>query len=130
MLCYALFRNDPRLVAVRAGTPVFVEGDSPGLMYVLTVGKARILVGGQEVERLHLGDFAGEMSLVERVPHSATVEAVTDCEFAVVDEKRFDFLVTETPGFAIDIMRVLAHRLRNTHLPGSPGAAAHSTERV
>jgi CRP-like cAMP-binding protein len=61
------------------------------------------------------------------LPHSATVEAVTDCEFAVVDEKRFDFLVTETPGFAIEIMRVLAHRLRNTHIPGTPSAATLST---
>jgi CRP-like cAMP-binding protein len=113
MLCYSLFRNDPRLVAVRAGTPLFVEGDPSGLMYVLTTGKARILIGGQEVERLHQGDFAGEMSLVEHLPHSATVEAITDCEFAVVDEKRFNFLVAETPGFALEIMRVLAHRLRN-----------------
>jgi CRP-like cAMP-binding protein len=127
MLCYALFRNDPRLVEVRAGTPVFVEGDSTGLMYVLTVGKARILIGGQEVERLHPGNFAGEMSLVEHRPHSSTVEAVTDCEFAVVDEKRFNYLVAETPGFAIEIMRVLAHRLRNTHLPGILSAATLST---
>jgi CRP-like cAMP-binding protein len=124
MFCYSLFRNEPRLVAVRAGTPLFVEGDAPGLMYVLTNGEARILVGGKEVERLHQGDFAGEMSLVERLPHSATVETVTDCEFAVVDEKRFNFLVTETPGFALEIMRVLAHRLRNTQLPGGPCGCA------
>ena len=112
MLCYSLFRNDPRLVALRAGTPLFVEGEAAGLMYVLTSGEARILVGGQEMERLHLGAVVGEMSLVSHEPHSATVEAITNCEFACVDEKRFNFLVAETPGFALELMRIMAHRLR------------------
>jgi CRP-like cAMP-binding protein len=82
-------------------------------MYVLTAGEARILVGGQEMERLHAGSVVGEMSLISHEPHSATVEAVTNCEFACVDEKRFNFLVAETPGFALELMRIMAHRLRN-----------------
>jgi CRP-like cAMP-binding protein len=114
MICYSLFRNDPQLVAIRAGTPLFVEGEPPGLMYVLVTGEARILVGGREVERLHSGSVAGEMSLVCHEPHSATVEAVTNCEFACVDEKRFNFLTTETPGFALKLMRIMAERLRRT----------------
>jgi CRP/FNR family cyclic AMP-dependent transcriptional regulator len=114
MLCYSLFRNDPHIVAVRAGMPLFVEGDGSGLLYVLTSGEALIRVGDQELERLHIGAVVGELSLVLNEPHSATVEAVTDCEFACVDEKRFNFLVTETPGFAIDLMRTMARRLRAT----------------
>jgi CRP/FNR family cyclic AMP-dependent transcriptional regulator len=112
VLCYSLFRNDPRLVALRAGTPLFVEGEKPSLMYVLTSGEARIVVGGQEMERLQAGSVVGEMSLVSHEPHSATVEAVTNCEFACVDEKRFNFLIAETPGFALELMRIMAHRLR------------------
>jgi hypothetical protein len=112
VLCYSLFRNDPRLVALRAGTPLFVEGERPCLMYVLTSGEARIMVGGQEMERLHAGSLAREISLVSHEPHSATVEAVTDCEFACVGEKRFNYLVAETPGFALELMRIMAHRLR------------------
>jgi len=81
-------------------------------MYVLVYGEARILIGGREIERLRPGAVVGEMSLVDHEPHSATVEAVTDCEFACVDERRFNFLVTETPGFALELMRIMAHRLR------------------
>jgi CRP/FNR family cyclic AMP-dependent transcriptional regulator len=113
MLCYSLFRNDPQLVAIRAGTPLYVEGEPSGLMYVLVAGEARIVVGGREVERMQAGGVVGEMSLVSHEPHSATVEAVTNCEFACVDEKRFNFLATETPGFALKLMRIMAERLRN-----------------
>jgi CRP-like cAMP-binding protein len=111
LLGYFLFRNDPRLLAIRAGTAPFVEEDDPGLMYVLISGEAKILVGGQKMERLHAAAVGGEMSLVSHEPHLATAEAVTDCEFACVDEKRFNFLVTETPGFALGLMRIMAQRL-------------------
>ena len=38
--------------------------------------------------------------------------ATTDCEFVAVDEKRFQFLVQQTPYFATQVMRVMAERLR------------------
>jgi CRP-like cAMP-binding protein len=79
---------------------------------VLIAGEARILIGGQEVGQVYPGEVVGEMSLIEHQPHSATVEAVTNCEFVCVDEKRLNFLITETPGFALNLMRVVAERLR------------------
>lgn len=112
-LFYSLFRDDPRMVALRAGAPLFCQGDPADMMYVLVKGEARIRIGQREVERLGLGAIVGEMALIDHEPRSATVEAVTDCEFVCVDEKRFKFLVTETPGFALGVMRVLADRLRN-----------------
>ena len=41
--------------------------------------------------------------------------AVTDCEFVAVDEKRFQFLVQQTPFFATQVMRMMAERLRKTN---------------
>jgi CRP-like cAMP-binding protein len=38
--------------------------------------------------------------MVSPGPRSATVTATTDCEFVAVDEKRFQFLVQQTPFFA------------------------------
>jgi len=116
MLCSSLFANDPQKVAVHAGNPLIVEGETAdlGTMYILTQGEARVLVGGVEVERLRIGDPVGELSLIDRLPHSGTVEAITDCEFVCVDEKHFKFMVSTTPGFALDIMKTLARRLRET----------------
>jgi CRP/FNR family cyclic AMP-dependent transcriptional regulator len=114
MMCYALFRNEPHFINISAGSTLYSEGDPPGLMHVLIVGEARITLGGDEIERLRPGDVVGEMSLIDDQPHSVAVEAITDCEFACVDEDRFNFLVAETPGFALEIMQVLTRRLRAT----------------
>jgi len=38
--------------------------------------------------------------------------ARTDCRVVAVDEKRFTHLVRSHPYFALDVMRVLAERLR------------------
>ena len=45
----------------------------------------------------------------------ASVIARTDCEFVAVDEKRFQFLVQQAPYFAIQVMRLMAERLRATN---------------
>ena len=82
-------------------------------MFVLIRGEARILVNGREVELLKIGDPVGELSLIDHEARSATVEAITDCEFVCVDEAHFKFMVRETPGFALDLMRTIARRLRN-----------------
>ena len=112
MLRASLFRNDPRTICVPAGARLFNQGERTDMMFVLIQGQARILVNGKEVELLAVGDPVGEMSLIDQEPHSASVEAVTDCEFVCVDQQHFDFLIVETPGFALDLMRTLARRLR------------------
>jgi CRP-like cAMP-binding protein len=48
------------------------------------------------------------MGLVSPAPRSATVLAIEDSEFVVIDEKRFHFLVQETPYFATQVTRVIA----------------------
>ena len=53
----------------------------------------------------------GEMALIARAPRSATATARTDCRLIEIAEKRFLYLVHETPFFALEVMRVLAKRL-------------------
>ncbi|MEZ5616192.1 MAG: cyclic nucleotide-binding domain-containing protein [Rhodocyclaceae bacterium] len=107
-----MFANETDKLAVAAGDYLFREGDAPDLMYVLVSGQARILVGAREVEVISPGQFVGEMALIESGPRTASVQARTDCEFARINEKRFRFMVTETPGFALSVMRTMAERLR------------------
>lgn len=114
MLFYALFRNDPRVVALAAGSPLIVKGEPADLMYVLIRGRAKVQLGDITVEHLKPGSIVGEMALVDRTPHSASVVAETACEFVCIDEARFKFLIAETPGFAVEVIRTLAIRLRTT----------------
>jgi len=52
------------------------------------------------------------MGIVSPGQRAATVVATTDCDFVAIDEKRFLYLVQQTPYFATQVMRVLAERLR------------------
>src|SRR5262249_41849162 len=63
---------------------------------------------------LRLTIFGG-MALIDSEPRSATAVAITDVELVPVSEKQFLFLVTQTPYFALRVMRILAQRLRMTN---------------
>lgn len=114
MVFFQLFSNNPDIVRVPAGRPLFQAGDPGDLMYVLTVGAAEVIVNNRTIESLQPGNIIGEVSLIAPGPRSATVIAVTDCEFVQVDKKRFHYLVQQTPFFATQVMQVLAERLRHT----------------
>jgi CRP-like cAMP-binding protein len=109
-----LFAHNAETHHVDADNYLFREGDSGGLMYVLNTGSAEVLVGDRVVEILEHGSIVGEMSLVSPGPHSASIRAISECSFVAVDEKRFHFLVQQTPFFATRVMRVMAERLRRT----------------
>lgn len=115
-LFYDLFRRDPHVRDIEQGEFLFREGDhSEEEMYVLVSGVADVLVGDRVVEEARPGAILGEMALIERrEARTASVLARTRCGFVVINKKRFHYLVTEMPQFAIEVMRVLADRLRNT----------------
>jgi len=111
MASAVMFANESDKVAVPAGEYLFREGDKPDFLYILLSGQGRILVRERQVEVFGPGQIVGEMALIASAPRSASVHALRDCEFARIDEKRFRFLVTETPGFALSVMRTMAERL-------------------
>lgn len=113
MLFFDLFRRDPKFIKVQAGEFLFREGEPGDVMYVLIRGEAEIVMAGLPIEVCKSGDIVGELAVVDGSVRSATVVAHSDCEFAVIDKKRFEFLVDEAPRFAIDVMRVMANRLKH-----------------
>lgn len=115
MVFFELFAHNPTILRIPAGHTLFREGDQGGgLMFVLSAGNADIVVGNRVVEHLQHGSIVGEMGLVSPGPRSATVLATSDCEFIAIDEERFQFLIQNTPFFAMQVMRVMAERLRAT----------------
>ncbi len=112
MVFFELFANNPDIVRIAAGQPLFSAGEDGHRMFVLTAGQAEVIVNNRVVETLQHGNIVGEMGLVSPGPRSATVIALSDCEFVAIDEKRFLYLVQQTPYFATQVMRVMAERLR------------------
>ena len=124
MIFFELFSHNPTIIKVPAGQALFTAGEDGHMMYVLSIGTAEVRVGHHVVESLQHGSVVGEVSMVLPGPRSASVVATSDCEFGAVDEKRFQFLVQQTPFFATQVMRVMAERLRNVNHMLEPGGVA------
>ena len=124
MIFYDLFRNSPVFHELGPGQILFNEGDVENDMYVLTEGQAVIELGGLFFDEIGPGDFVGELAVIDGSPRLATVITQTPCNFVRVDRQRFRYLVAENPAFALEIMAVMAKRLRRAHEMKRPEAAA------
>ena len=99
----------------KAGEVIFREGKAAVELFVVQSGKVEIRLGNRLLDTLSERSIFGEMALIDRGPRSATAIAASDTTLVPVDEKQFLFLVTRTPHFALNVMRVLARRLRATN---------------
>ena len=123
MIFYDLFRNSPVFRELGPGQILFNEGDVENDMYVLTEGQAVIELGGLFFDEIGPGDFVGELAVIDGSPRLATVITQTPCNFVRVDRQRFRLLVAENPAFALEIMAVMAKRLRRAHEMKRPDAS-------
>jgi CRP/FNR family cyclic AMP-dependent transcriptional regulator len=96
----------------KAGEIIFKEGDPGHEMYVIRSGRVEVRRGNRVLGTLGEKSIVGEMALIDDAPRSATAVAVTDVSLVPIGEKQFLFLVSETPFFALNVMRTLARRLR------------------
>ena len=111
-----LFNNTKNQQTFEAGTVIFAEGDRADSMYVVLDGELDVWVGSNLLEVIGPGGIIGEMALIDRNTRSATAVAKSTCRLALVDERRFQFMVQETPYFALHVMRVMAERLRRMNV--------------
>jgi len=107
-----LFRNAKDFESFSAGQTIFQEGQPGEVMYAVIEGQVDILVHGKVIYVVGPGELLGEIALIDTKPRSATALAKTDCRLVPISEKRFTFLVQQTPHFALYVMRVMADRLR------------------
>lgn len=99
----------------KAGETIFREGDPAEDLFVVKSGTVEIRLGNRLLDTLPALSIFGEMALIDHGPRSATAVAVTDAEVVPVGEKQFLLMVSRTPYFALNVMRVLVKRLRTTN---------------
>jgi CRP-like cAMP-binding protein len=102
--------ENPRVC--EAGEVIFRAFDMGAEMYVVLEGEVELAIGANVVETLGPGEPFGEMALIDQTPRVATATAKTPCKLAVIPERRFLFLVQTAPYFALQLMKVMADRLR------------------
>jgi CRP-like cAMP-binding protein len=114
MMNLSLFRN-AETREFSSGETIFSAGDEGKVMYVVTDGEVDIRIGQTTVETVTAGSIFGEMALIDRHVRSADAVARTRCRLVEVDQRRFQFLVSETPFFALQVMSIMAERLRHAN---------------
>ncbi len=98
-------------------TIVFNEGDVEDGLYLIAKGKVKVVLWDEEGRGITLsvmepGDFFGEMAVFDDLPRSATVEAVEDTTFFVLEKHKVLELIERNPSIARHILREMSLRLR------------------
>ena len=99
-----------------AGDTIIREGDTSAEMFIIQKGKVAVTkkIGDNEVHlaTLERGDFFGEMSLLESLPRTATVKALTETRLVAIRAGELLMKFRRDPTFAIDMLQHMSHRLR------------------
>lgn len=82
---------DPGKVAIREGEPLGLE------CLIVVDGQMDVTIAGNQIATLKSGDVAGELSLLEMAPRSATVIAATPVTALVMDPRGFNSLLNDLP---------------------------------
>jgi CRP/FNR family cyclic AMP-dependent transcriptional regulator len=108
-----LLEQQPNVITVPAGAPIFREGDRGNVMFGVIRGEVDIFIGNVILEIVGPGMVFGEMALIDDEPRSASASARTDCQLVQIDVAAFEILVASNPGFARQLMKIMAGRLRH-----------------
>src|SRR6266404_304871 len=105
---------------VNPGHVIVHQGDLGTKLFIITRGDVRVLRQGRngdlEVARMKEGDFFGEMCILEHLPRSASVQAVTETRLVLLSYAAFEILFEKMPlehhRVLGNIARTLSARLR------------------
>ncbi len=106
------FRESAQIRNYPSGSIIFEAGQPGEEMFIVEEGEVDIVLGDKVLETVVAEGFFGEMVLIDHEPRSTGAIARTDCVLMVLNQHRFNFLVDEVPFFAINVMKVMANRLR------------------
>jgi len=108
-----MFKDAKNIKEFQPGDIIFEEGAPGDFMYVVLEGEVEIIHRGVVINRISSGEIFGEMALIDDSPRSAMAQAGLPSKLALVNRFDFTFYVQHSPFFALDIMEIMANRLRD-----------------
>jgi uncharacterized membrane protein len=107
-------------VTYPAGATIFRQRDRGDALYVVHSGKVRIWVHDEDsrdvtLAELDAGDFFGEMSVLDDGERSASASAIEDVVLHRLSRADFQEFILGHPQAALEVMRGIAGRLRQTN---------------
>lgn len=99
-------------IEVDAGRVLCEEGSVGREFFFIREGSAVVKRKGRKVATLGPGAYFGELSLLDRMPRSATVVSETPMRLLVLDQRRFGGLLDDMPALAHKLLVAMSGRLR------------------
>lgn len=103
------------VIEYAAGDTVFHEGDDPRYMYIVLHGAVEIAAQNRVLETIGEGKAFGILSLLDDLPRTVTARVRASAQVAIIDRKKFRYMIEEMPQFCWYVMGELAQRLRATN---------------
>jgi CRP-like cAMP-binding protein len=100
-----------RITDYVANAVVMHEGEPGDSLHVVLSGRARVR-GKPRARVLKMGDYFGEMALIDGAPRSATITADGELQTMRIPRKPFLRLVEREPSIALALLAELAGRVR------------------
>jgi membrane protein len=97
------------------GNIVFDVGDPGNEMFSVLTGSVAIRRGEQEIAVITRGMCFGGMSFLLSSPRVARAVALEDTEIVTITRENINSLINDYPEFAIELLREMAERLRETN---------------
>jgi CRP-like cAMP-binding protein len=94
------------------GHEVITEGAGAVGFHLITGGTARVTSGGAVRRTLAVGDYFGEISVIDGRPRSASVEAIENLTTLAIAPAVVNGLIEDNPAFARRLLILLCSRLR------------------
>lgn len=107
------------------GTVLLREGEAYGSAYLLLDGVLGIYLDrpdGERVATIEPGEAVGELGLLDKRPASASVVAEERCVVLRLTQETFWTLVNDSHAFAVNLLTLLAERLRSNNATISASA--------
>jgi CRP/FNR family transcriptional regulator, cyclic AMP receptor protein len=95
---------------------IFTKGQEGRSLYIVVSGRVRVHIADQDLAELEKGTCFGEMALFDAEPRSASVTTLVPCECLMLTQQQLYEAMDETPGIAINVVRVLSRRIRELNI--------------
>jgi CRP-like cAMP-binding protein len=87
------------------------EGAAGREFFVIVDGTAEVTRGKRKLRTLTDGDFFGEISLITRLPRTATVKTVSPLRALVITDRSFRRMLDDSPSIQRKVLEALGERL-------------------
>ncbi|HEY4157981.1 MAG TPA: cyclic nucleotide-binding domain-containing protein, partial [Polyangiaceae bacterium] len=106
-------------LSVNAGSALFNYGDPGDSLYIVRSGEVEIYFKNDTGERIvletaRIGDFFGEISLLDGGPRTASAVVTKNLDAVVVDRGDLDEFLRLCPSAAMNLLAASGRRLRET----------------